>query len=49
MIYTIISLLIAFWFIGFLMHFGGGLIHTLLLLAGIIFVYDLLVGRRTAV
>lgn len=49
MIYTIISLLVTLWFIGFLLHFGGGFIHALLLLAGIIFVYDLLVGRRTAV
>jgi len=49
MIYTIISLLVALWFVGFLLHYGGSFIHALLLLAGIIFVYDLLVGRRSAV
>jgi Family of unknown function (DUF5670) len=49
MIYTIISILVALWFVGFLLHYGGSFIHALLLLAGIIFVYDLLVGRRSAV
>ena len=46
MLYSIITLLLAIWLIGLFMHVGGGFIHTLLVLAAIIFVYDLLVGRR---
>lgn len=45
MLYSIISLLVALWLIGLLMHVGGGFIHALLLIAGVIFVYDLLTGR----
>ncbi len=45
MIYSIIALLIAFWVVGLFMHIGGGFIHTLLALALIVFVYDLLTGR----
>lgn len=45
MLYSIIALLVAFWLVGLLMHVGGGLIHTLLVLAAVIFVYDLLTGR----
>ena len=46
MIYSIISLLLAIWVVGLFMHIGGGFIHTLLALALVVFVYDLLVGRR---
>lgn len=46
MLYTILSLLVALWFIGFLLHVGGPLIHTILLLAGIIYIVDLIRGRR---
>lgn len=46
MLYTILTLLVFFWFVGFLMHVGGPLIHTILLLAGIIYLVDLIRGRR---
>jgi len=49
MIYTIITLLLVVWLIGFLAHFGGSAIHLLLLVAGVIFLFDLLTGRRTPV
>jgi hypothetical protein len=45
MIYSIIALLIAFWVVGLFMHIGGGFIHTLLALALVVFVFDMLVGR----
>ncbi|HEY9774794.1 MAG TPA: lmo0937 family membrane protein [Planktothrix sp.] len=48
MIYTLISLLLLFWVIGFFAHFGGSLIHGLLVLALVIFVFDLLSGRRAS-
>jgi hypothetical protein len=46
MLYTIIALLVAFWLVGLVAHVGGGFIHTLLVLAAIIFVFDLITGRR---
>jgi hypothetical protein len=37
------------WLLGFVMHIGGGLIHILLVLAAVIFVFDLITGRSAAV
>ncbi|MBO9671438.1 MAG: lmo0937 family membrane protein [Sphingobium sp.] len=47
MLYTIVVVLIVLWLIGFLAHVGGGLIHLLLLIAGIVFVFQLMTGRRS--
>jgi hypothetical protein len=46
-LWIIIVALIAFWLLGFVMEVGGGLIHLLLVIAGIIFVFQLLTGRRS--
>ena len=46
MLYTIISILFVLWLLGFLMHIGGGLIHILLVAAVIIFIFQLVSGRR---
>jgi uncharacterized membrane protein YtjA (UPF0391 family) len=35
------------WLIGLVAHIGGGLIHLLLVVALVIFVINLLTGRRT--
>lgn len=45
MIWSIIGLLILLWILGFAFSIGGNLIHTLLVLAGIIFVFRLITGR----
>lgn len=47
LLWTIIVVLFVLWLLGFALHFGGGLIHLLLLVAGIIFIFQLLSGRRT--
>jgi predicted membrane metal-binding protein len=47
MLYTIAVILIVLWLVGFLAHVGGGLIHLLLLIAGIVFVFQLITGRRS--
>jgi hypothetical protein len=47
MLYTIAVILVVLWLIGFLAHAGGGLIHLLLLIAGIVFVFQLISGRRS--
>lgn len=45
-LWGIIVVLIVFWLIGLLLEIGGGLIHFLLVVAGIIFVIQLITGRR---
>lgn len=46
MIWTIIGILLLLWLIGLIGGIGGGLIHILLVVAVIVFLWDLLVGRR---
>jgi hypothetical protein len=46
-LWWIIIALIAFWLLGFLFKIGGGLIHIILVIAGIIFIFQLLTGRRS--
>lgn len=45
-LWTIIVVLVALWLIGLVLQIGGGLIHFLLVIAGIIFVYQLITGKR---
>ena len=49
MLYTILVVLGILWLLGFSMHVGGSLIHLLLVVALVIFVINLLSGRRSAV
>lgn len=46
MILTIVGILIILWLLGFIGNIGGDVIHALLIIALIVFVYDLLVSRR---
>jgi K+-transporting ATPase A subunit len=46
MLWTIISLLLAFWLVGIFLKIGGGLIHILLVVAVAVFIYNLIVGRK---
>jgi Family of unknown function (DUF5670) len=46
LLWTIISILLAFWLVGLIAHIGGGLIHLLLVVAGVVFIAQLLTGRR---
>jgi Family of unknown function (DUF5670) len=47
MLWTIIAILFVLWLLGFATHVGGGLIHLLLVVAVIVFIVNLLTGRRT--
>ncbi|MBZ5720134.1 MAG: lmo0937 family membrane protein [Acidobacteriia bacterium] len=49
MLYTILVILGILWLLGFSMHVGGSLIHLLLVVALVIFVINLLSGRRSVV
>lgn len=46
MLYTIVVILLALWLIGLLVHIGGGLIHLLLVIALIVFIYNMITGRK---
>ena len=46
MLYTIAIVLLVCWLAGFIFHVGAGLIHILLVLAVIVFVIQLVTGRR---
>jgi hypothetical protein len=48
MIYTLISLLVFFWIVGLVAHIGGSFIHTLLVLAVAVFLFNLITGRTAA-
>ena len=46
MVWTVVVVLVALWFLGFLLRAFGGLIHILLIVALVIVIYRLLTGRR---
>ena len=46
MIMTIVGILVVLWILGLLVHIGGGLIHLLIVAAVIIFLWNLITGRR---
>ena len=49
MLWTIFVVLLILWILGFSLHFGGALIHFLLVVALAVLVINLLSGRRSAV
>jgi hypothetical protein len=46
MLWTIVALLLILWLLGFAFSIGGSLIHLLLVVALIVFVFNLVSGRR---
>ena len=48
MLYTIVGILLVLWLLGFSMNVGGGLIHALLVIAAVVFLFNLISGRRAA-
>jgi hypothetical protein len=49
MLWTIIAVLLILWLLGFSFSIGGSLIHLLLVVAAVVFVANLLSGRRGVV
>ncbi|MFL6207507.1 MAG: lmo0937 family membrane protein [Pyrinomonadaceae bacterium] len=47
MLWTILVILLVLWLLGFTLKVGGALIHLLLVVALIVFIVNLLTGRRT--
>ena len=47
-LYAVAAILIVLWVIGFFVaHIGGSLIHALLVIALIVFVFQIVTGRRS--
>ncbi|HEY3092164.1 MAG TPA: lmo0937 family membrane protein [Vicinamibacterales bacterium] len=49
MLWTLIVLLLLFWVLGFGFHVAGGLIHVLLVIVLVLFLVNLISGRRTVI
>jgi hypothetical protein len=49
MLWTLIVLLLLFWVLGFAFDVAGGLIHILLVIVAVVFLVNLISGRRTTV
>ena len=48
-LWAVVVILFVLWLIGFVAHFAGGLIHILLVIAILVLLYNLFVGRRGTV
>ncbi len=46
MLLTIAAILVILWLLGFTLSIGGWLIHLLIIIALIVFIYDMVVRRR---
>ena len=49
MLWTLVVLLLLFWLLGSAFDVAGGIIHVLLVIALVLFVVQLITGRRTVV
>ena len=49
MLWTVMALFLILWLLGFSMNVGGSLIHALLVLAVIVFIVNIISGRRGTV
>ena len=46
-LWGVVVVLVVLWLLGFAFHVAGGLIHLLLVLALLLLLYNLFMGRRT--
>lgn len=46
MLWTILAIILALWLIGLVAEIGGGLIHLLLVVALVVFLFQMFTGRR---
>jgi Family of unknown function (DUF5670) len=49
LLWAIIVVLFVLWLLGFALHFGGGLIHLVLLIVVVLVIYNLVTGRGARV
>ena len=48
MLYTIAAVILALWLLGFALDLVGGVIHVLLVVAAVMFIYQMVTGKRGA-
>ena len=48
MLWTLFAILLIMWLLGYGLHFGGGLIHLLLVVGVIVLLWNLFTGRRSS-
>lgn len=46
MLMTIAAILVILWLLGFVAHVGGALIHLVLVIALVVFVFNFITGRK---
>lgn len=46
MLWTLIGLLLLFWLLGFIFEVGGAIIHVLLVIALLVFIWNMISGRK---
>jgi len=46
MIWTVVGILVLLWVLGLVFRIGGALIHVLLVIAVVVFLFNLITGRR---
>jgi hypothetical protein len=49
LLWAIIVVLFVLWLLGFALHFGGGLIHLLLVVAVVLIIFNIITGRGARV
>jgi len=47
MVWTVVVILVVLWLLGFSLEIGGGLIHLLIVIALIVFIFNMISGRRS--
>ena len=47
MVWTVAVILVVLWLLGFSLEIGGGLIHLLIVIALIVFIFNMISGRRS--
>ena len=47
MLWGLLALVLLFWIVGFVLRVAGGMIHILLVVALLIFIYNLVTSRRS--
>jgi hypothetical protein len=48
-LWAIIVVVFVLWLLGFALHFGGGLIHLLLVIAVVLIIFNIFTGRGARV
>jgi len=46
-LWAIVIILVVLWLLGLVLNVAGGLIHVLLIIAIVVVLYNLFIGRRT--